>query len=389
MTWSFFLSQLIAADRLLGDAAAAGQEEDPTSTPAKGVLAATPDQPRGDAPSGVAAPGEVIGGEDPFFAKAYPLLQTASLNEAAQLNGPSAASKPSSDDVRHGSGGGGGGGGGGGSGENGGEGSDCGKPGSGCSPECDHPKHVDWPTELVPPVLGSPAPQGAPNSVSNGISADLDVSVGGINVGIDARPIDISVNAQVSLSGLLGFDVGLGSDGIFVGAEIDVGGISSIGQLGLNPIETVELTTGLELNHLLDSDLPGIDALLGSGEPLSHIKATLAEVTGLSLVSGPDALMDQLGGGSDGVLSATLAHPTETLLSASPVPIHVVSDLANLGSDSGRSIVGWRHCFSCGAGRHRCAADRRPLCRHAIHRLQLGPAVQCSIEHRNDFLHSR
>ena len=75
----------MAADRLLGDAAAAGQEEEPTSDTGKGRFGRNARSSAGGAPSGIAALGEAIGGEDPSFAKAYPLSQTASLNESHSL----------------------------------------------------------------------------------------------------------------------------------------------------------------------------------------------------------------------------------------------------------------------------------------------------------------
>jgi hypothetical protein len=283
------------------------------------------------------------------------LPQAALLVNPAPRNGPPAPSKPSSNDASQAGGGAGGGG------DNGGSGSV--KPGSHDS---------DSSTEWAPPIVGSPTPPAGPNSSGNVVTAGLDVSPGGvINVSINTGPVDVSVNpgpidvslsagpievsvgtgpidvsvgagpidvsvnaglvdvsveAQATLTDLLGFDVSLGSNGIFVGADIEVGLPLTVDQLGSNPVQIVESTTGIELNNLLNADLPAVDALLGAGEDLSQVKATLAEVTGLSFVSGP-------GGSSGGTLPATLAEPVDTLSSTSPVPIEVVSGLTDLGSN--------------------------------------------------------
>jgi hypothetical protein len=322
LTWSFFLSQVMAADLLLGNPAAASQEEeDPTVGRPKKDAAAPSDQAVEGGRSAVAQAGEAIGYDDPASGKASLLSKTASLIDAAQRSGP-APSKPPSHDFEEGDGAGGGGGGGDGGGDSV-AGAVSEKPGSGSSSNPDSPEHSQPPIGSVAPSPGGPSSPGDPGSGGSGVSAGVDVDIGDIvDVGISVGLPDVDLSAQLGVSNLLGFDVRVGADGIFVGTEIEVGQLSNIDQLGLNPTQIVESATGLELAHLLSSDLPVIDTLLGPGEHLSQVKATLAEITGLSLVDGPS-------GSSD----ATLAQPLEKLLSANPAPIQIVSELTDLSGD--------------------------------------------------------
>jgi hypothetical protein len=333
LTWSFFLSQAVAADRVLASIKASDQEDG--DSPAAARSKADPGTSAADLADGAQSRGstsaEAIGDEGFGITKSYAVAKTAMLLDNAARASPAPASKPSTNEVGNSADGGGGGGGGdaAGDGGDGDDGSSCGKPGSGCSLGCGPAQDAPSPIGS-PPILG-PTPPGGPHSGGNGVSAAVDVSVGGSTIGIDAGLADLGVHAQVSLADLLGFDLGLGPDGIFVAAESEVDLLLNLDQLALNPVHVVETTTGLELDHLLKSDLPGIDVLLGSGEHLSHIKAALAEVTGLSLVQAPGALMDQLGG-SDGVVPATLTQMTDALSSARPLPIQVASELAGFGS---------------------------------------------------------
>jgi hypothetical protein len=330
LTWSFFLSQVMTADRLLGNSAVSSQEgEDAAAGRAKRDAAAPSDPAVGEGRSSTAQSSEAIGYDDPAFAKAHSLSQTAALIDLAQRTGPLAPSKPSGTDIGEGSGGGGGGGGGGGDGGDGeGGGGDggpvSGKPASGSPANPDSPGYSEPPIGWVPPVPGDSSPPGGPSSGGGGVSAGVDVNIGDIvDVGVNIGLPDVDLNAQVGVGNLLGFDVRVSADGIFVDAEIEVGQLLNIDTLGSSPVQIVESATALVgLDNLLDTDLPGVDTLLGSGEHLSQVKATLAEITGLSLVGGPS--------GSSG---ATLAQPLETLLSASPAPIHIVSELTSLGSN--------------------------------------------------------
>jgi hypothetical protein len=337
LTWSFFLSQAVAADRVLASIKASDQEDGESAAAARSKADSgtpAPDLVDG-AQSRTSTSAEAIGDEGLRIAKSSAVGKTAMLLDNAGRASPAPASKPSTNEVGDSADGGGGGGGGdaGGDGGDGDNGSGCGKPGSGCSLGSGPSQDAGSPIGS-PPILGGPTPPGGPNSGGNGVSAAVDVNVGGSPIGIDAGLVDLGVHAQVSIADLLGFDLGLSPDGIFVAAEIELDRLPNLDQLALNPVHVVETTTRLELDHLLKSDLPGIDVLLGSGEHLSHIKAALAEVTGLSLVEAPGALIDQLGG-SDAIVPATLARTTDALSSARPLPIQVAAELAGFASHAG------------------------------------------------------
>jgi hypothetical protein len=183
-------------------------------------------------------------------------------------------------------------------------------------------------------VLGNPTPDGV--AVNVNVGTDLltqSLGLGSLGLG------NVGLNAEVNLNGLVGFDVQLGVDGVFVGADIELGRMLHLDHLASSLVEIVASDTALDLGHLLTSDVPGLDLLLGSGEHLSNIKATVAEVSGLLLASDPEALLNELGGVTVGTVAATLVEPAgtlltqplDTLLSGDAVPIHVLSDLTDLG----------------------------------------------------------
>jgi hypothetical protein len=144
---------------------------------------------------------------------------------------------------------------------------------------------------------------------------------GGISVSVDVG--GTGIQASLNVSDLLGFEVSLGPDGIFVGTDLDVGVTLSPSQIGSATVQIAESVTGIELGKLLNSDQMVLNNLIGDIQDLAPVHATLAGATGLSFTSS---------GVSDAPLLTSITAPIDALPTAGPVQIAVVSEFPDVVS---------------------------------------------------------
>jgi hypothetical protein len=177
---------------------------------------------------------------------------------------------------------------------------------------------------------------------------DLHLGSGGSLVGANLSDLAPSIGLHADLNKILGFDLHLGSGGSLVGANLSLA-------LDLNPAHlisdlspSVGIDTSVDLKHLLGFDAQlGVDGLfaahalpdLGDLE-LPVLKSTLAEVTGLQMLGGVRDLIIPFGNGRDRDPTATLIKSIDALtgesevgvtLSASSAPATVISLTSGIG----------------------------------------------------------
>jgi hypothetical protein len=288
LTWSFFLSEVMAAGSFLGKGIGAPQEDE------DGIAHATrhSDTPIDDVPNPaamrIAAIEPDVQAEEGHAARhkmhAQSLILESQPGEAVTLKG-------SSIDTGQGGSGGGGGGGGGGSGTDG--------------------------------------PDGVEVSLGSNLNLDQLLSDFGLNTGLHA-----------DLAQILGFDLHLGSGGSLVGTSLSL-------ELNLHPahlisdlIPTVGIDTNVDLKHLLGFDAQlGVDGLFAvhalpdfGDLELPALKSTLAEVTGLQMLEGVGHLIIPFGNSRDSGPSATLIKPMDVMTDTITFPAQMHAPVDELFS---------------------------------------------------------
>jgi hypothetical protein len=299
LTWSFFLSEVMAAGSFLGKGIGAPQEDE------DGVAHATSHSPSDDVPNPaairIAAIDPDVQAEEGNAAR-HNIHAKSVLPLESHSGGEPVTLKASSSDT--GQGGTGGGAASGSETIDGTDGLHAGSDGVEVSPD---PNLDHLLSDLVP---------------STGLHADLNQ--------------------------ILGFDLHLGSGGSLVGANLRLA-------LDLNPAHlisdlppTIGIDISVHLKHLLGFDAQlGVDGLfaahalpdLGDLE-LPALKSTLAEVTGLQILGGVGDLIIPLGNSQDSDPSAILIKPMDALtgqredgvtLNASSPPAAVIPLTSGIG----------------------------------------------------------
>ena len=157
-----------------------------------------------------------------------------------------------------------------------------------------------------------------------------------------------SIGLHADLNKILGFDLHLGSGGSLVGANLSLAFDLNPAHLISDLSPSVGIDTSVDLKHLLGFDAQlGVDGLfaahalpdLGDLE-LPVLKSTLAEVTGLQMLGGVRDLIIPFGNGRDRDPTATLIKSIDALtgesevgvtLSASSAPATVISLTSGIG----------------------------------------------------------
>jgi len=138
---------------------------------------------------------------------------------------------------------------------------------------------------------------------------------------------------------LIGFDVSLAPNGVFVGTEIN---LETVGSLGPELIHTVGSEVA-DLTHFLQSPLPGIDALPDLGSAGDAVASTLGEVTGLEVLgittkSITDALLPSQPHDADPVVAPLVDLPLTNVLNILPL-----TDAGIVSSGSIPIVAGSNH----------------------------------------------
>jgi hypothetical protein len=265
LTWSFFLSQMMAGRSFFPDGAYAAQDDyDGVGTHATSDAETTyNDTPR--AGSVIAGLPEGAEDQDVNFQHTAHLPHSVLMLDVPPA-APALGGKPSTSDAAPDPSGGGGGGGGGGS-----------DPAvSDTSPSVPNPDHL---------------------------VSDVGLTIGS------------------NLNEVLGFDLRLSADGIFVGTDIDLSQVASAA-LTLDVAPSLMLTATANVIDVLGfdarMDVPGLEGVDAIGEASWQLaKGTLAEVTGIHLLGDSSSLTAQLMNNPDGAVKATVSNAVGVVTSGS------------------------------------------------------------------------
>ncbi|MPZ36467.1 MAG: hypothetical protein GEU95_00130 [Rhizobiales bacterium] len=194
--------------------------------------------------------------------------------------------------------------------------------------------HLDTPFQTHPlplsPIAGQAPPTGAGSAAGSGSQGRVG-SAGSVDsspptqlpdIGLTERTPPPSIDIDIGLTPLLGFDVNIETDGLIAGVGLDLNNL--VNNLVIDPLqEASDVVDSLvtDLGTLLTNDLLGLDGLLGSGSESSS--SSLIELTGLNLTDTIAGLLDTL---NDATSGETAAAPSDSNAATSSQAATLITD---------------------------------------------------------------